>query len=1079
MRVMGMWYPRVRAGAAIFIMLSLAAFETQAEPQNAVTEELRRRDPVQFDWQKRANIDMDGRADQKRDEAIEKLKKLLPTIGQGEARADVLFRLGEMYWTKSKYLSMKAMRDWDKALQVYEQSGRKGKAPTLESFAEHPQAEAYRTQALELYQQIIDNFPNYNRRDEVLYDLASSLYESGEKNRGIELFWSLIKNRGDSDFAADTWLQLGEHFFNANKLPQAIKAYGEAAKTAKPRIYSYAMYKLAWCDYNQKNYASALEKFRKVVNYAKKQDAGVDLQKGDISERDKIQLVDEALADMVRTFQHLDAIEDPFDYYTNEVGRVGAYRYLRNLGQLYDEDGKYVLAIKVYQEINERYPYDVYAPQNQAAIMKAYASLGKSDMVRKEARRLIDLYSPEGVWAKQNAKDEKALQGAFDLTEGELAKLVTEQHRAAQQTKLTETYYLARDLYRDYLEKFRQGANSYKFSFYYAEILFDLKEFTSAAEAYSNVVDRDVRGEFAGVAAYTAILAWEKVVSGHHEKVGAKIDEQKSGKAKGALDKLENSSNNKSGELSETERKLVNACDRFVQVSPKDEDVLKVKYKAARLYYNKGLYVEANSRFVDILETAPKDPLAKTAALSMLAGFSETKNWPELAKQAERLRGNKTLMAERMFAQQVQEYLEGAAFLQIREIVEPKEKADVTAEHYEQFAKTYPQSSYAKVALYNAMVLSEKATQTERARTLGKRLLQNYREAKDGDEKARKTENIPATRDIVQKTLWYLATASESLVDFPAAAAYYEDYLNSFKSSEARPDALFNAALYREALGDYDAAFRHLTAYVKEYGDRPDVWNVAWRAGLVLQKKGDLTGAIRYFQNLEQTKLARSRVNAVCLQGYMGRLLKDQQKTKEAQKQYELVQRIYEQLNNQERKEGCALEAVAAATFFNIEQQFDDYREISLRVDEKQMAKNLLRKLEKADELQKRYLELLQLGHGDYGIAALVRMGQVYQHLSSAIFETPCPRRLNDDQCGIYQAGLQEKALPLEEKAIDAFEKAVSKAYELGLYNNWLQGALAALKKYAPNRYPDARLFDVTSYVGLSVVEPAMSERAP
>ena len=68
-----------------------------------------------------------------------------------------------------------------------------------------------------------------------------------------------------SDFAPDAWLQLGEHFFNNNQLTHAIRAYTAAAETKKPRIFSFALYKLAWCDYNLQEYDGALQKFRDVV----------------------------------------------------------------------------------------------------------------------------------------------------------------------------------------------------------------------------------------------------------------------------------------------------------------------------------------------------------------------------------------------------------------------------------------------------------------------------------------------------------------------------------------------------------------------------------------------------------------------------------------------------------------------------------------------------------------------------------------------------------------------------------------------------------------------------------------------
>ena len=86
-----------------------------------------------------------------------------------------------------------------------------------------------------------------------------------------------------------------------------------------------------------------------------------------------------------------------------------------------------------------------------------------------------------GTWAKKNADDPKVLTRAFEAVEDKLSGLVTEQHRAAQETKLAETYFLARDIYKEYLDKFPDSRNAYDFRFFYAEILFELKEFEGHA----------------------------------------------------------------------------------------------------------------------------------------------------------------------------------------------------------------------------------------------------------------------------------------------------------------------------------------------------------------------------------------------------------------------------------------------------------------------------------------------------------------------------------------------------------------------------------------------------------------------
>ena len=57
-----------------------------------------------------ADAQKDGLADRKRDEAIEGFKRLIPKLQEGSHRkADMLYRLAELYWEKSKYLYQQEM----------------------------------------------------------------------------------------------------------------------------------------------------------------------------------------------------------------------------------------------------------------------------------------------------------------------------------------------------------------------------------------------------------------------------------------------------------------------------------------------------------------------------------------------------------------------------------------------------------------------------------------------------------------------------------------------------------------------------------------------------------------------------------------------------------------------------------------------------------------------------------------------------------------------------------------------------------------------------------------------------------
>jgi TolA-binding protein len=1042
------------------------AAEAQAEAEE-------RKRPAQFDWSQRAEgVDMDSRADQKRDEAIAKLKKLLPTVPEGGQKAELVFRLSEMYWAKAKYLSLRAMQAWDQALEAWSKAGSKGDQPKLDKIAEHDEGELYKREALKLYDRILKEYPNYPRKDEVLYNLGSSLYESGEKTRGVEMYWTLIKQYKDSVFAPDAWLQLGEHFFNANKVNQAVKAYSEAANSTKPgsgndkpRIYSYALYKLAWCDYNLQEYESALKKFRDVVAYAKKAKGG-DAAKGEIAERDRVQLLGEAMTDMVRTYSHLDAVEDAFEFYTAELGGEKAYRYLKRLAGLYKDEGKGALEVQTYEELNKRYPYAPEAPANHTAIMNAYAGLGKNDMVRKEVRRLIDLYSPNGVWAQKNAENQRVLDSAFEIVENELAGLVTEQHRAAQQTKLVETYKLARDIYKEYLEKFTTSENTYKFRFFYAEILWELKQFQEAAEQYGVVVEANAKGEFIKQAAYTSILAWEKVASGVKEELGKKIEEGKRGKQKGALEQLGRIEELEKGKkyeqtpLSDVEQKLATACDRFVDVAPEDDEVVRVKFKSARLYFIHNDFEQAAKRFGEIIDRWPKDSLARIGAESILQSFAVRESWTELNKWSRKFADNKVLMANAEFSQKVDEFVEGSSFNEIHFVYEPKGNPLDIADRYAAFVREFPKSKYVMVGLYNSIVNYDKANLLEKSIQWAEKTMAEYKtfaiSEADIEKSKKEGSQLPAPADIREKVHFMNASFYERIAQFEKAADLYERYAKEYPTGPKKADALFNSGLFREGLAQLDRAIANYEAYTKEFSKKDDVPTITWRIGVILlDKKKDYPAAAKHFESYSRTFGSRDPAMGLCAEFKVVQSLLKQGKDRDAKAGYEGLIKAYGKLSAADKQKPCPLDAVATAAFRTVEPDFESYMAVKLEGSDKDLKNKLLKKLDAIKDLQKRYTDVLALGEGNHGIAALYRIGAIYQDLAQQIFATPCPKKLDEDQCAIYQAALQEQAFPLEEKAIEAYDKALKKAYELGIYNDWLAKTQEALKVYEPQRFPE------------------------
>ena len=996
------------------------------------------------------DFDRDAAADQRRDEAIVEGNKILATMEDGPQKTDLLYHIAELNWEKSRYAYFSEYKVYDEQVEKWAAAGsKKGAEPKLLN----TKSDQYKKKALALYDEILTKYPDYERNDEVLFNKASSLYESGQQKEAIELYFALIKRFPKSDFVADTYLAMGEHYFNNNDLQKAITAYQKAVQTQKPKVYAYALYKLAWCDYNAQDYTAGIEKFKKVVDYSEAQAALTGKKK---KKRDRIQLRSEALKDMLLSYSQIDAIDEAKDYYSKKVEHEELGEYLGKLGLLYEDQGKYDLEVKTLKMVNKEWPDSQKAPAYQAAVINAYSHMGKREKVKEEVRTLIALYKPGSKWADANHSNKEALDEGFELTERSLRELTTEYHAEAQKSKDDKVYAVALDLYKEYLDAFPSSAAAYKMRFNYAEILYREKQFEKAAEQYDLVAAADPKGQFLKLSAFASVQAWEQIVEGANgdvspekDKAGVTPDRLASGKPKlhdlGKIEKLEKGKTYTEEPIPENEQKLAQACERFVKVLPKDEDVVKVKFKEARVFFIHNHFDEAATRFAEIIQRWPNDKLGRMAATLVLESFNVRGDWAQLNKYARSFKKNDVLMKDATFAKETQDFVEGSSF----KMVQATEKGgDLAAagEGYRAFVQEFPKSQFAAIALYDAMVISDKSGQLDIAIPSAERLLREYPEAKTHE-----------------TTMFLVGTLYERIGEFDKAEKAYEAYLVKFPKGTKAQDALFNSALFADVLGNTKVALADYEKYMKEYPASHDSLAAYEREGKIYERLGDIKKVAEHYVNFSKKFPTASVGRVFEAEQKAAKAYKSLKKDKEAMAIWKHLSDRYAKLTGDDKKSDKVLFATAQARYELYDATYQSYMAIKLVLPHKKMTENLVRKAKMLGEIEKGYTEILAIGNGEYGIAALTRIGLAYNDFSKALGDAPVPAGLTEEQREIYQSELQNRAFPIEEKAIEAYEKALGKSRELHLYTPSALLAQDRLAQFKPAEFPELHKFPVVT----------------
>lgn len=1105
------------------------------------------------------DAEKDAIADKKREEAIESLKKIIPKIEEGSPqKADLLFQLSEMYWEKSKFLNVKEMRKFQEDEKKVDEARNKGEK-VADAKADHRESELYRSETMRLYETVLREYPAYDRKDEVLFLLGYNQYEIGKKDQAVKRFEELIKNYPGSKFVPDTYVQLGNHYFDvANNLVKAKEMYERAYASTVPKIKSYALYKLAWCDFNAGEHEKALKKLQEVIDFAEKQG------------KTFTDLKNEALNDSVLMFVQLNRADDAIAYYKAHAGKKKQITLTTRLAFQLADAGHHDNAIKTFRLMLNDNPVAESAPDFQQAIIKSFEGLRQRDNVKAETKKMAELYRPGSSWWKANDSKKEVLRNGFSVAEEAMRTTVTEYHQEAQKTKQVETYRLARDIYKQYIDAFATSADenfisdqAFNLKFFYAEILWALEEWEPAAKQYQELANFKIPNRDEARAAsnekyrqsssYNAILAYTKLVNIERGvaqkselKDGQKIDESKKKETVAKAGKVEKRSAKELMEkpLTNHEKSLVAACDTYNQLYPKNADEVEVGYTAAVMYYDKNQFLEAAKRFGEMIMKYPEEKRALDAADMSMSVLEEKSEWFELNRLSRQFVANKKLAKPGSeFTKRAMGVVEGSQYKYVDEVIFKKDKnPKMAAEEFLKFVAEFPKSDNADRALTYSMVIFQDANEIDRGIEAGERVLKEY----------------PATVFDL-KVKYALAFFYEKTANFEKSAAMYEDFIATYdaaagakainidnikdllkkekeqkdkeakgkpaakaekpkvaaagkaakavaptpekikerdaqvKEAEARiSDSQFNAGLWWEGVGKSDKAIAAYNRYMARFKDKEDVPKIAYNLALIYEKDKKLADAIKAYEGFVTTYAKDKRVTDVLRLEAKYRQFLNQRTLKSSSDMERLAKDIiasFPKLTAEEKKNDRAMAAYAHTRFYMLEPMWKQYLDIKFN-NLKTMKTELGAKTKKIVEVEKAYTEVLAIGSGEYGIAALTRIGFAYGDLAQNFLDSPDPKGLDEDQLSMYRGELENRAFPLEEKAIEGLEKALVKSYELSIYNEWTIAAQDKINKYRPGLYAKVREvpyrgaeFFVTAAVekkaGIVETAPAPAPAAP
>jgi tetratricopeptide (TPR) repeat protein len=459
-------------------------------------------------------------------------------------------------------------------------------------------------EAITLYERLLNEYPNYEHRDKVLYQMARAYDELGRTEEAIETMERLIGASPNSEHFDEVQFRRGEYFFTRRRFRDAENAYSAIIRLGAPSLFhELALYKLGWTFYKQELYEEALHKYMALLDY--KVSIGYDFDQTHEEEDER------RVADTYRvislSFSNLGGPEAVQEYYSTFGNRSYEDRVYSNLGEHYLTKLRYDDAAKTYKAFVALYPFHRNAPRFSMRVVDTFTQGGFPQLVLESKREFASKYGLNAEYWRHFKPEESPEVLAYLKTNlKDLATHYHAQYQGAQEPgEKLANYREALRWYGGYLESFPTDADSPPINYQLADLLLENQEFGEAAKQYERTAYEYPQHPRSADAGYAAVYAYRQ----HLKAVSASGNDQQDS----------------------VKRDTVASSIRFVDAFPEHEHAAAVLGAAADDMYEMKDYRTAIDAAQRVIDTYPgaEAPIRRSAWIVVAHGSFELAEYPQ------------------------------------------------------------------------------------------------------------------------------------------------------------------------------------------------------------------------------------------------------------------------------------------------------------------------------------------------------------------------------------------------------------------------------------------------------------------
>ena len=362
-------------------------------------------------------------------------------------------------------------------------------------------------EAIGIYLKLLKKYPDYDRNDQVLYQLARAYGIRGQQDKAMQTLDRIVRQYPYTPLIDEVQFRRGEILFVRKRYHEAELAYGAVVKTGRrSNFYDQALYKYGWSQFKQSRYDDAINSFIRLID---EKAAGGRAAINAMSPIEK-QRLNDTLRVVSFSFSYLGGADAVDKYFTTHGRKSYEDMLFADLGEHYLVKRRYADAAQTFARFVQRNPLHDRAPEFQRNVIEVYEKGGFPKLVIDAKREFANIYDPKGNYWKVH--DIKQQPKTLAFIKQNLIDLAKHYHALSQKRHEAEDRKEAIIWYRRFLASFPTDTQAPEMNFLLADLLFDAHDYLAAAKEYEKTAYHYPPHKRSSEAAYASVLAYREQI---------------------------------------------------------------------------------------------------------------------------------------------------------------------------------------------------------------------------------------------------------------------------------------------------------------------------------------------------------------------------------------------------------------------------------------------------------------------------------------------------------------------------------------------------------------------------------------